>query len=57
MHLLVGDRVSDAEILKCLAGVGIGHAEIVGIGPSLEDVFVTLTQLHAGSDAARKEAA
>jgi ABC-type multidrug transport system ATPase subunit len=57
MHLLVADRVNDGEILKCLAGVGIGHAEIVGIGPSLEDVFVTLTQLHAGGGTARKEAA
>lgn len=57
MHLLAGENVRDSEILKCLASVGIGHAEIVVIGPSLEDVFVTLTQLHANGDEARKEAA
>ena len=44
MHLLTDDAVRDSDLLKCLAGVGIGHAEIVGTGPSLEDVFVTLSQ-------------
>lgn len=57
MHLLAGKELGDAEILKCLTGAGIGHTEIIEIGPSLEDVFVTLTQLHAKDSAPRKEAA
>ena len=56
MHLLADDKVSDDEISKCLSGVGIGHAEIIEIGPSLEDVFVTLTQIHANGSASGKEA-
>ena len=44
MHLLTELSVSDSDILKCLATVGIGHAKIMEISPSLEDVFVTLSQ-------------
>ena len=44
MHLLTDEAVRDSDLLNCLDGVGIGHAEIIGIGPSLEDVFVTLSQ-------------
>ena len=44
MHLLTDQSVSDTDILKCLATVGIGHAKIMEISPSLEDVFVTLSQ-------------
>ncbi|MEY2537542.1 MAG: drug efflux transport system permease protein ybhF [Verrucomicrobiota bacterium] len=47
MHLLVDDRVQRAEIEEKLRSVGIGHAEIHEIGPSLEDVFVTLSEKHA----------
>jgi ABC-type multidrug transport system ATPase subunit len=47
MHLLVDDRIQRAEIEEKLRSVGIGHAEIHEIGPSLEDVFVTLSEKHA----------
>jgi ABC-type multidrug transport system ATPase subunit len=48
MHLLVDESVSPAEIEAKLREVGIAHAEIHEIGPSLEDVFVTLTAKYAG---------
>jgi ABC-type multidrug transport system ATPase subunit len=47
MHLLVDESVSSAQIEERLRGVGIGHAEIHPIGPSLEDVFVALSAKHA----------
>jgi ABC-type multidrug transport system ATPase subunit len=50
MHLLVDESVSSAEIEEKLASVGIGYAEIREIGPSLEDVFVTLSEKHAGEE-------
>jgi ABC-type multidrug transport system ATPase subunit len=43
MHLLVDERVTETQIEDKLRLVGIEHAEIHEIGPSLEDVFVTLT--------------
>ena len=55
MHLLVDGRVRRAEIDEKLSSVGIGHAEIHEIGPSLEDVFVTLSAKHA--DPEREKAA
>ena len=48
MHLLVDQSVQQNEIDEKLRSVGIGHAEIHEIGPSLEDVFVTLSEKHAG---------
>jgi ABC-type multidrug transport system ATPase subunit len=57
MHLLVDEAVTEAVIRNGLASVGIRHAEIIGIGPSLEDVFVTLTQLHAGGLTSKAEVA
>ena len=48
MHLLVDQSLSSAEIEKRLREVGVAHAEIHEIGPSLEDVFVTLTARFAG---------
>lgn len=48
MHLLVDETVQRAEIDEKLRGVGIGRAEIREIGPSLEDVFVSLSAKHAG---------
>jgi ABC-type multidrug transport system ATPase subunit len=48
MHLLVDESVKREQIDKKLHGVGISHAEIHEIGPSLEDVFVTLSEKHAG---------
>jgi ABC-type multidrug transport system ATPase subunit len=48
MHLLVDDKVRRAEIEEKLRNVGISRAEIHEIGPSLEDVFVALSEKHAG---------
>jgi ABC-type multidrug transport system ATPase subunit len=48
MHLLVDAAVSSAEIEARLRSVGIGHAQIHEIGPSLEDVFVTLSAKFSG---------
>ena len=42
MHLLVDETMSEETIEEKLRSVGIQHAEIHEIGPSLEDVFVTL---------------
>ena len=47
MHLLVDERVTEGQIEEKLRLVGIEHAEIHEIGPSLEDVFVTLTNNQA----------
>ncbi len=47
MHLLVDEKVKRAEIDEKLRSVGIGHTDIHEIGPSLEDVFVTLSEKHA----------
>src|SRR4030088_1451068 len=46
MHLLVDESVQRDEIDAKLRGVGIASPEIHEIGPSLEDVFVTLTAKH-----------
>jgi len=48
MHLLVKESVRRNEIEAKLSEVGIAGPEIHEIGPSLEDVFVTLTAKHAG---------
>jgi hypothetical protein len=48
MHLLVDDAVQTEQIEAALRAAGIGHIEIHPIGPSLEDVFVTLSEQHAG---------
>jgi ABC-type multidrug transport system ATPase subunit len=56
MHLLVDENVSRAQIEEKLRSVGIGHTEIHEIGPSLEDVFVTLSAKHAAEDKQRKAA-
>jgi len=47
MHLLVDEHVKRAQIEEKLRGVGVSHAEIHEIGPSLEDVFVELSAKHA----------
>ncbi|PYJ26186.1 MAG: multidrug ABC transporter ATP-binding protein, partial [Verrucomicrobia bacterium] len=54
MHLLVDENVKRAHIDEQLHKVGVSHAEIHEIGPSLEDVFVELSAKHA---AERQEAA
>jgi len=43
MHLLLNEDVTEEFIRVELAKVGIPHADIRPIAPSLEDVFVTLT--------------
>jgi ABC-type multidrug transport system ATPase subunit len=43
MHLLVDAGLKESTILEQLSGVGIPHADIRPIAPSLEDVFVALT--------------
>jgi ABC-type multidrug transport system ATPase subunit len=55
MHLLVDDRFQREHIEAALRAVGIGQIEIHDIGPSLEDVFVTLSEKHARDHAARQE--
>ena len=55
MHLLVDENISKAEIDEKLHSVGISQTEIHEIGPSLEDVFVTLSAKEA--DEAQKEKA
>jgi hypothetical protein len=47
MHLLVDESVTQEKIDNRLHDVGISHAEIHEIGPSLEDVFVTLSAKYA----------
>jgi ABC-type multidrug transport system ATPase subunit len=47
MHLLVDESVKRAQIDEQLHKVGVSHAEIHEIGPSLEDVFVELSAKHA----------
>ena len=47
MHLLVDENISRAQIEEKLRSVGISQTEIHEIGPSLEDVFVTLSAKHA----------
>src|SRR5258705_546482 len=47
MHLLVDQTVKRAQIEEQLRKVGISHAEMHEIGPSLEDVFVELSAKHA----------
>lgn len=47
MHLQVDDAVSDEHLRTALARAGIASAEIRTISPSLEDVFVTLTEAEA----------
>jgi ABC-type multidrug transport system ATPase subunit len=47
MHLLVDQSVTREQIDEKLRGVEITHAEIHEIGPSLEDVFVTLSAKYA----------
>ncbi len=56
MHLLVDENLTRAEIEEKLCSVGIGHAEIHEMGPSLEDVFVTLSAKYAGEEQKKKAA-
>lgn len=51
MHLLVDKNTSEDYILGELTKVGIPHADIRPIAPSLEDVFVALTANRNGGSA------
>jgi len=59
MHLLVDENVRSEDIESKLREVGINQSEIHEIGPSLEDVFVTLSEQHSQehSNAEKKKAA
>jgi len=52
MHLLVDETVTETEIGEKLRSAGIAKSEMEEIGPTLEDVFVTLTNRHAQNGAA-----
>lgn len=47
MHLLVENSISEESIRARLRSENIQHAEIRAIAPSLEDVFVALTDKHS----------
>jgi len=49
MHLLVEEKIREAEIRNRLAEVNIHHADIRPIAPSLEDVFVALSTQNNGA--------
>jgi hypothetical protein len=48
MHLLADQSMSEESIRNELRRAGISEADIRPIGPSLEDVFVALTQQQSG---------
>jgi len=48
MHLLVEESISEQFIRERLDGVGIHQTDIRPIAPSLEDVFVALTNRNSG---------
>ena len=54
MHLLLDRDVTEEFILAELRNVGIPHADIRPIAPSLEDVFVTLTANEENGNGGRK---
>ncbi len=56
MHLMVDENVRRADIEEKLKSVGISQTEIHEIGPSLEDVFVTLSAKYAGDQPKEKAA-
>lgn len=56
MHLLVGDAVTEAALREELRAAGIFEADIRPIAPSLEDVFVTLTNKYSAVRSAGKAA-
>jgi hypothetical protein len=56
MHLLVEHSLPEERIRAQLAHVGIQHADIHPIGPSLEDVFVALTTQNTENERAANPA-
>jgi ABC-type multidrug transport system ATPase subunit len=55
MHLLVDQALAEPVIREALGRVGIPHADIHPMGPSLEDVFVALTANRNGAREAGAE--
>ena len=53
MHLLVENTVTEETLRAKLRETGIANADIRPIAPSLEDVFVTLTNKYGGQEAAK----
>jgi ABC-type multidrug transport system ATPase subunit len=53
VHAVVRQEISDARLAEELRAQGFAHAEIRDIRPSLEDVFVQLTEDAAGARAAK----
>jgi ABC-type multidrug transport system ATPase subunit len=47
VHALIDAAWTDEALLDALRAAGFAHAQLRQIGPSLEDVFVTLTQQEA----------
>jgi ABC-type multidrug transport system ATPase subunit len=47
VHALIDAHVGDADLTQHLKQAGFPHATVHAIAPSLEDVFVTLTELAA----------
>ena len=49
LHLLIDEHVSDEKVAKDLESFGAGKVTVTPIEPSLEDVFVRLTEERAAS--------
>jgi ABC-type multidrug transport system ATPase subunit len=49
VHLLVDRTLEDATLRKALSDGGIAESRTIEVRPSLEDVFVSLTQKHAAN--------
>ena len=49
VHALIERRIDDAQLCERLAKAGFGPAQLREIAPSLEDVFVTLTEQAAAA--------
>ena len=47
VHAVVDSRIPDADIASFMRRAGFGEVNLRDIAPSLEDVFVTLTQQEA----------
>ena len=56
MHLLVDEGLRETQIEEKLKSVGISSTEIHEIGPSLEDVFVTLSAKQASENQQQRAA-